>query len=328
MNTTFIIAAVFFMLAAGGAAFAFVGGGGEASKKRLASVARPAAGSAATGRAGSGLDTNAQRRKSVQSLLKDLEKQQAATKQKPTMRRRLEQAGLSIEARTFWIICLIVGLVAVAGCQLTHQSLVVTAAAGLVVGGGLPRWVLNFLRKRRLKAFTNEFANAIDAIVRSVKSGLPTNEALKLIAKEMADPVGTEFNKLVEGLKVGISLEQGLKRMYESMPTAEVSFFGIVMTIQQKSGGNLSEALSNLSGVLRDRKRLIGKIKAMSSEAKASAMIIGSLPPGVATLVWLSTPTYIEALFKERMGNLMLLGCAIWMATGIFVMKKMIDFKH
>jgi tight adherence protein B len=100
------------------------------------------------------------------------------------------------------------------------------------------------------------------------------------------------------------------------------------MTIQAKSGGNLSEALSNLANVLRDRKRLQGKIKAMSSEAKASAMIIGSLPPGVMLLVYLSTPTYIEALFTQRMGNLMLLGCAVWMSAGVFVMKKMISFKH
>jgi tight adherence protein B len=329
MSTAFLIGALLFMLAVGGVAYVFVGSDNPASKKRMAVVSRNSSAIAAVagGRA-TGLDANAQRRKNVQSLLKDVEKQRAASKERPTLRRRLEQAGLSITPRTFWIISGIAGLVAVAGCMLGHLSPLATIGIGFVVAAGLPRWVLNFLKKRRLKAFTTEFANAIDAIVRSVKSGLPTNEALKLIAKEMADPVGSEFNKLVEGLKVGVTLEQGLKRMYESMPTAEVSFFGIVMTIQQKSGGNLSEALSNLSGVLRDRKRLIGKIKAMSSEAKASAMIIGSLPPGVMTLVWLSTPTYIDSLFTERMGNIMLLGCVIWMSAGIFVMKKMIDFKH
>ena len=164
--------------------------------------------------------------------------------------------------------------------------------------------------------------------MRSVKSGLPTNEALKIVAREMPQPVAGEFERLVEGLKVGVTLDQGLRRMFERMPTPEVNFFGIVMTIQAKSGGNLSEALSNLANVLRDRKRLQGKIKAMSSEAKASAMIIGSLPPGVMLLVYLSTPTYIESLFTERMGNLMLLGCALWMTAGVFVMKKMISFKH
>jgi len=326
MSTSLLytLTAIFFVLAVGGAAFAFVGSSGGASKKRLATVSRQQFSSASARTA----DGNAQRRKNVSALLKDLEKQQAETKKRPTLRRRLEQAGLAITPRTFWIICMIAALVAIGACLLTRQPWFATIAAGFAIGLGLPRWVLSFLQKRRIKAFTAEFANAIDVIVRSVKSGLPTNEALKIIARESPDPVGSEFGKLVEGLKVGVTLEQGLKRMFESMPTTEVSFFGIVMIIQQKSGGNLSEALSNLSGVLRDRKRLIGKIKAMSSEAKASAMIIGSLPPVVMGLVWMSTPTYIDSLFTERMGNLMLLACAVWMSVGIFVMKKMIDFKH
>ncbi len=172
------------------------------------------------------------------------------------------------------------------------------------------------------------FATAIDVIVRSVKSGLPTSDALRIVAQEFRDPVGGEFRKLVEGMKVGLTVEQGLKKMYESMPTTEVSFFGIVMTIQQKTGGNLSEALGNLAAVLRDRKRLQGKIKAMSSEAKASAMIIGSLPPGVAGIVYVTTPDYISLLFTEHTGNLLLAGCAIWMGLGIAVMRKMINFKH
>jgi tight adherence protein B len=196
------------------------------------------------------------------------------------------------------------------------------------VGLGFPRWALHFLTKRRQKKFTSEFANAIDIIVRSVKTGLPTNEALKIVAKESPEPVQSEFSKLVEGLKVGVSLEQGLKRMYDNMPTAEVNFFAIVMTVQLKSGGNLSEALGNLSAVLRDRKRLQGKIKALSSEAKASAMIIGSLPPAVMLMVYFSTPAYIMPLFTTRWGNLLLAGCALWMACGIFIMKKMISFKH
>jgi tight adherence protein B len=204
----------------------------------------------------------------------------------------------------------------------------VDGLAGFVMGIGLPRWVLVFLRNRRQKKFTLEFANAIDTIVRSIRSGLPTTEALKIVARESPQPVQGEFHKLVESLKVGVTLDQALKRMFDAMPTAEVSFFAIVMTIQAKSGGNLSEALSNLSGVLRDRKRLRGKIKAMSSEAKASAMIIGSLPIVVATLVYFTTPAYIKLLFTERMGNVMLAGCVIWMGLGIAVMKKMISFKH
>jgi tight adherence protein B len=320
----FVLVAVFGVLAAGGVAFAFSGNTG-ATKKRLA-VAAGGPSFATTARATT--DANQQRRKNVTALLKDLEKQQADRKQRITLRRRIEQAGLSITPRVFWMLSATGALIAIGGCILFHQSLIAIALVAVGVGLGLPRWVLNFLKARREKAFTAEFANAIDVIVRSVKSGLPTNEALKIVAREISDPVGSEFNKLVEGLKVGVTLEQGLKKMFDSMATAEVSFFGIVMTIQQKSGGNLSEALANLAFVLRDRKRLQGKIKAMSSEAKASAMIIGSLPPGVMLLVYITTPAYISTLFTERMGNLMLLGSAVWMTIGILVMKKMISFKH
>ena len=316
-----------FMLAAGGVAFAFAGGGGAPTQKRLASVARQQATGAGVG-ARSAPDANQQRRRNVQALLKDLEKQQAEKKQKLTLRRRLEQAGLTITSRTYYMLSAIAALVAAAGVMLAGQNILVALGVAGTVGVGLPRWVLMFLTSRRQKKFTENFANGIDVIVRSVKSGLPTNEALKIVAREIPDPVGNEFSKLVEGLKVGVTLEQGLKRMFDSMPTAEVSFFAIVMTIQQKSGGNLSEALGNLAFVLRDRKRLQGKIKAMSSEAKASAAIIGSLPPGVGTLVYLSSPHYIMPLFTTHTGWLMLAGCGVWMGCGIAVMKKMINFKH
>ncbi|MBS0274091.1 MAG: type II secretion system F family protein [Proteobacteria bacterium] len=311
------------VLALGAAGLALTGNSG-ASRKRLASVS----GAPAIVSAGRSSPDSAQRRKNVTALLKDLEKQQAEQKKRVTLRRRLEWAGLDIEPKSYWMGSAAAALVAIGICVFTRQSLIATALVALPVGLGLPRWILSFLKGRREKAFTAEFANAIDVIVRSVKSGLPTNEALKIVAREIPDPVGSEFNKLNEGLKVGVTLEQSLKKMFDNMPTAEVSFFGIVMTIQQKSGGNLSEALSNLAFVLRDRKRLQGKIRAMSSEAKASAMIIGSLPPVVMGLVYMTAPQYIALLFTERMGNMMLAGCVIWMTIGSLVMRKMISFKH
>jgi tight adherence protein B len=321
----YVLMGGFLLLGLGGIAYGFVVPSGETSKKRLlAATGGPQLSSG--GRAAP--DSNQQRRKNVQSMLKELEKQQAAKKQRLTLRRRIEQAGLTISVRNFWIVSAIVSLVVAAIGLLMHWSPLAIALGSFAFGLGLPRWVLAFLKTRRQKKFTLEFANGIDVIVRSVRSGLPTNEALKIVAREIPEPVATEFQKLVESLKVGVTLEQALKRMYEAMPTAEVSFFGIVMTIQAKSGGNLSEALSNLSGVLRDRKRLQGKIRAMSSEAKASAMIIGALPVVVMGLVYFTTPDYIKLLFTERMGNIMLVGCGIWMASGIAVMKKMISFKH
>jgi tight adherence protein B len=319
----FAIVAMFTVLALGGAVFAFAGSG-DRSAKRVSAIAKPQA----VGRNIKTPTDNAAKRKNLQSMLKEIEKKQAEQKQTLTTRQRLEQAGFpNAKPRAFWMISAGLGVVAALFCFISGQTLLVVALAAFAVGLGLPRWALSFLKSRREKRFTAEFANAIDVIVRSVRSGLPTNEALRIVAREVPDPVGNEFNKLCEGLKVGVTLEQGLKKMFESMPTAEVNFFSIVMTIQQKSGGNLSEALSNLAGVLRDRKRLAGKIKAMSSEAKASAMIIGSLPPGVMGIVYLTTPGYIALLFTEHVGNLMLAGCVFWMGLGIAVMRKMINFK-
>jgi tight adherence protein B len=319
------IAAFLMVLALGGAGFVFAGAGNDRSQKRVAQVTKQTA----QLRGNAPGDTNALKRKNVQQLLKQIESKNAEQKKTLTLRRRLDQAGLpDVSVRMFWIASGGLGVVVALVCFITGQPLIVDALAAFGAGLGLPRWVLGFMKGRREKKFTNEFANAIDVVVRSVRSGLPTNEALKIVARESPEPVGGEFSRLVEGLKVGVTLEQGCKRMYDSMPTAEVSFFGIVMTIQQKSGGNLSEALSNLAGVLRDRKRLQGKIKAMSSEAKASAGIIGSLPPAVMGIVYVTTPAYIRLLFTERTGNLILAGCALWMSVGIFVMRKMINFKH
>jgi tight adherence protein B len=319
-----IMVGLLLAMALGGVAFAFAGAGGDKTKKRMAALAKPTV----SARALKGTaDPNQQRRKNVQAMLKELEKQQAQKKKRITLRRRIEQAGLSISIRTFWILACFAGLAGAVGALLTVKVLYAAPLAGFAFTFGLPRWVLAFLKARREKAFTRELAPAIDTIVRSVKSGLPVNEALKLVGTEMPEPVSGEFRLLTEGLKVGVTMEEGLKRMYERMPTPEVNFFGIVMVIQLKSGGNLSEALGNLAGVLRDRKRLQGKIRAMSSEAKTGAMIIGSLPPGVMGLIYFSTPNYIMPLFQVPLGNLMLMGCAVWMSLGVLVMKKMISFK-
>jgi tight adherence protein B len=319
-----VVFLLFAVVAVGGGVFAF-SGGNELAQKRVAAVGK-SSGQTRAGR--DQADAVQKRAKNIAAQLKDIEKNQARKKEKPTMRRRLEQAGFpNASARSYWIVCGVIGVLAGVFCLISGQNWMVSGMAAFAMGLGLPRWVLSFLTARRRKKFTNEFANAIDVIVRSVKSGLPTNEALRIVAKESPDPVGSEFNRLVEGMKVGVTLEQGLKRMHDSMPTSEVGFFSIVMTIQSRSGGNLSEALGNLSKVLRDRKRLEGKIRAMSSEAKASAGIIGSLPPGVMFLVYLTTPDYIRLLFTERAGNLILAGCVLWMSVGIFVMRKMINFK-
>jgi tight adherence protein B len=170
-------------------------------------------------------------------------------------------------------------------------------------------------------------ADGIDVIVRGVKSGLPLNQCLRIIAAESPEPLRSEFQALCDSQAMGVPLEIGMQRMYDHMPLPEVNFFSIVLVIQQKTGGNLSESLGNLSAVLRSRKLMIEKVKALSAEANASAMIIGSLPVIVATLVYFTRPAYIMVLFTHPVGNLILLGCGIMMSLGIFVMHKMVNFQ-
>jgi tight adherence protein B len=327
MDATLLYTAVglLTMLALGGAGFALVGASGDKSRKRVMAISK----TSAKGVSQKGAeDTNQQRRKNVQAMLKDLEAKQSEKKKRPSLRRRIEMAGLRVSVRMFWFYSIILGLAFGAGTFVSGQDFLFVFLAMFASGIGLPRWALNFLKNWREKRFTRDFATAIDMIVRSVKSGLPVNEALKVVSTEIPRPVGSEFNLLLENLKVGLTMEQALTRMYERMPTAEVNFFAIVMVIQQKAGGNLSEALENLTSVLRDRKRLAGKIKAMSSEAKAGALIIGSMPPGVLCMVYITTPEYIDLLFTTDLGKLMLVGCSIWMLIGILVMKKMVSFKY
>ena len=177
-----------------------------------------------------------------------------------------------------------------------------------------------------MRRFLHIFPDAIDVIVRGVKAGLPLGDCLKIIAEESQEPVKSEFASIVDTQAIGLPLGEACIKLHESIPLPEANFFGIVISIQQKAGGNLSEALGNLSRVLRDRKKMKGKIQAMSMEAKASASIIGCLPIAVGALVYLTSPDYIELLWKADLGRMMMAGCAMWMGIGIFVMKQMINF--
>lgn len=268
------------------------------------------------------------RRKQVTDTLKDLEERQKET-EKVSLRLRLQRAGLDITTNHFWIASGVSGLVCgVATFAFAPSMPLYLPLAAIIVGGlGLPRWVVNFLTKRRQKKFLAEFANAIDVIVRGVKSGLPLNECLKIIAAESPSPIKEEFQDICEHQRVGVPLSECFEKMRSRLPLAEVKFFGIVIGIQQQAGGNLSEALGNLTNVLRDRKRMQMKISAMSSEAKASAYVLGALPFIVMLMVYLSTPDYILILFRTTMGNFVLLAASIWMSIGALVMRKMINFK-
>jgi tight adherence protein B len=269
------------------------------------------------------------RRRQVAETLKELEDRQK-TREKLSIRLRLQRAGLDVAPRSFWMGSIGCG-VAIAACVwLTAPNLpfIVPALAFFVGAFGLPRWLLARITKRRQHKFIDEFANAIDVIVRGVKSGLPLPECLAIIARESPEPVAGEFTELVEQQRVGVPLSEAFERMMTRMPLAEVRFFAVVIAIQQTAGGNLSEALGNLSGVLRDRKRLQAKVRALSAEAKASAAVLGALPFVVMILVYITTPAYITLLWTTQFGQFLLTAAGVWMTIGILVMKKMINFKY
>lgn len=270
------------------------------------------------------------RRKSVLISLKEIDDKQRVRDvnvRKPPLRVQLKQAGLTLTPERFYIYSAVCALVSTLGAFVLGAPWFVLPGVLLAMGFGMPRWVVSFKRKRRVKAFLNEFPNALDVIVRAVKSGLPLNDGIRLIANEASEPVKGEFRRIVESQQIGMSIPEAAMRMPESMPCPEAGFFGIVIQIQAQAGGNLSEALGNLSRVLRDRKKMKAKVQALSMEAKASAAIIGSLPIVVATLVYLSSPNYIMPLFVTTTGHIILGVAALWMSIGIFVMKSMMNFE-
>ncbi len=324
------IAIVFLAALAVGGVIYFVAvhylSGGSKSEKRIQSVSKS---SSAKSRSGSS-DEAANRRKKIEQSIDEMDaKAKAKAKTRVTIRARLLRAGLRMNHKTFYVLSfLMFPLVGSLLYVLSGVPIYAAAGAGFVASIGLPRWILSFLAKRRQKNFIAEFANAIDIIVRGVKSGLPLFDCLNIIAKESLDPLKSEFMELVEQQKLGVPLGKGLERMYERMPLQEVNFLGIVISIQQQSGGNLADTLQNLSNVLRERKKLHGKIRAFSQEAKSSAAIIGALPLVVMLLVYITTPHYISLLWTEKIGHYMLAGSALWMLCGILVMRKMINFDY
>ncbi len=266
------------------------------------------------------------RRKTVQDTLSKLEEKQKKGKKKVGLADLIKQAGLSISVTQFYLFSFGSGILFTFLALISGAGLQILGAAFFVGFLGFPRFVLGRIRKKRVKNFTTEFPNAVDVIVRGVKAGLPLNDCIGIVAKEAKEPVASEFSKIIEHQHLGMPLGEAVLKMNDSMPTPEANFFGIVVAIQTAAGGNLAEALKNLSGVLRDRKKMEAKIKAMSAEAKASGGIIGSLPVIVGVLVYLTTPAYITILFTDPTGHLILAGSALWMSIGIFVMRQMINF--
>ncbi|MFY8144049.1 MAG: type II secretion system F family protein [Caulobacter sp.] len=322
----FVLAGILGFITIAGLGFAFAGGDSASAKaaKRAQIIAKGGERQANV-RAKAAANTPDARRQAILKALKDQERKQK--KASLSIGARLQAAGLGDNVRMFWIVSGVLGLFVAMIILLLGQSPLVALGAGFAAGAGLPRWVLGFLIKGRTQKFTEAFADAVDIIVRGIKSGLPVHDCLKIIGKECPEPLAGEFRILTENVAMGVPMDAALEKMYERMPTNELRFFSIVLAIQQKTGGNLAEALSNLSTVLRARKLMKEKIKALSAEAVASAFIIGCLPPGVVTLISVTSPAYMAPMFTDPRGHLMLLASAVWMSIGIFVMRNMINFK-
>jgi tight adherence protein B len=322
----FVLAGILGFITIAGLGFAFAGGDSDTTKaaKRAQIIAKGGERQASV-RAKAAANTPDARRQAILKALKDQERKQK--KASLSIAARLQAAGLGDNVKMFWIVSGVLGLFVAMIILLLGQSPLLALGAGFAAGVGLPRWVLGFLVKGRAQKFTEAFADAVDIIVRGIKSGLPVHDCLKIIGKECPEPLAGEFRTLTENVAMGVPMDAALEKMYERMPTNELRFFSIVLAIQQKTGGNLAEALSNLSTVLRARKLMKEKIKALSAEAVASAFIIGLLPPGVVILISVTSPAYMAPMFSDPRGHLMLLASAVWMSIGIFVMRNMINFK-
>jgi tight adherence protein B len=322
MNMQALALAFLAATALGGLAWVFVYpllSGEKKAENRRASIGKPEP-------AARSVDKNQRsRREQVEGSLRDLEARRQKEKKLP-LSSRLTQAGLLWSTQKFMVVSGILAAVGFGLAILSGGGLLGAAGLAFAGGFGLPRWMLNHLKKRREKKFLRALPDAVDVIVRGIKSGLPLFDSLKVVAADSPEPLKTEFLAIIETQAIGMPLGEACARLFDRMPVPEANFFGIVIAIQQKSGGNLSEALGNLSKVLRDRKKMAEKIQAMSMEAKASAAIIGSLPPMVMLLVYISTPEYIALLWTHPTGQFMLVCSAIWMSIGVLVMKKMINF--
>ena len=339
-NLVILLVAVLAFVAIVGVGFTLTGGSDDAAKKRAREIGagRAPQVSKAVGKLA---DDTAKRRAKTQEMLDNLRRQDKERRRNTAnmdVGVKLTQAGLEMPVPMFWVISVITGVICAAvvwmsGADglvisgISFKSRPVLCGAAFFAGTlGLPQFVLNTMIKGRHKKMVNQFADALDVIVRGVKTGLPLNECIRIIAKESPEPLRKEFLTFADNLAMGAGLDRALNQLYKRMPLQEVNFFAIVLMIQSKAGGNLSEALGNLSTVIRSRKMMREKVNALSSEAKASSFIIGSLPFAVGIMVFMTTPEYIMELFRTETGHVILAMAAGMMGAGITVMRNMINF--
>jgi tight adherence protein B len=265
------------------------------------------------------------RRKSVQQALKQ-QNDALSAKKRVALPQLLFQAGMTIKPAAFIRNSVIFGAVVLVLLVLVQVPIYLAPVFAVAAAYLLPRMWVNRKRRKYQAAFLDELPNAVEAIVRGVKTGLPLNDSIRVVAKDTKEPVKSEFARVLDQQAVGMSMTEAVAVLLDRVPLPEVNFFVVVIAVQQQAGGNLSEALGNLAKVLRNRKKMKQKIKAMSSEAKASAGIIGSLPFVVGALVSLVSPAYLGPLFSTPIGQIWLGVGVVMLSAGVFVMNRMIQF--
>lgn len=266
------------------------------------------------------------RRAEIAQKLKDQEKGKKG-KKNVTLRDQLMMAGMKITTRQFWIFSAVFAVAAALAAKIAGFSLFVCAMAFVVGLLGVPRMLIRIRTGKRQKKFLEEFADALEAMVRLLKAGMPVSEAISMVGKEYTGPVGEEMARIYDAQKIGVPLAEACQESARRMPLPEMQMFATGITIQAQTGASLSEILLNLAGVIRARFKLKRKIKSLSAEAKSSAMIIGALPVFVAGGIWLINPDYIGVMFTTTSGKIMMAGAAVWMSLGVLMMKLMINFK-
>ena len=320
-----LIFALLAVVCVGAAGFALVPSllGGNRADKRIKALQ----GDIQANRRVASADRNREaRRKEIQQTLRAQTDALEKRKKRVPLQDQLYQAGMKIKRGEFIRNSVILGVLLFVVTLLLQVDLLYCFVFGLAGGYLLPRMYLGRRRKKYQNAFLDELPNAVEAIVRGVKAGLPLNDSMRLVAKEAKEPIKSDFQRVLDQQSLGKSMMEAVQTLYDRVPLPEVNFFVVVITVQSQAGGNLSEALGNLARVLRNRKKMKQKVKAMSAEAKASAGIIGSLPFVVALLVTLVSPRYLEPFWTTQIGYIWVGVAFVMLAMGLFVMSRMIKF--
>ena len=243
------------------------------------------------------------------------------------LEKRIRRTGKSWTLTQYMFATMIVFVVATGGMLIVRAPILMAGLVGLLLALGLPYLVVGIAIKKRVTLFNSRFPDAIDLLVRGLKSGLPVTETFQVVSQELPGPVGEEFKGVIERIRIGNTMEAALQESADMLGTPEFQFFCITIQIQRETGGNLAETLANLSDVLRKRAQMKLKIRAMSSEAKASAYIVGALPFFVFGVVWTVNPGYLEGFFVEQRLIIAGIGGLIWMSIGAGIMAKMVSFE-